>query len=144
MSSVNTAVSANSTPVTEVQCDDGVSPTSASVTNNAANSDGEWQAVVHQQRKEKPKPTVRVCGAKVDAGTVTAVPRKPVLTAFVGRLHLDTTEEELTEYLKQEGMKGVVCKWLKPKKDLKFNTAAFYMSSSSSSSTTVGSMPVGV
>jgi len=74
LSSVNTAVSANTTPVTEVQCDDGVSSTWASVTNNAANSDGEWQAVVRQQRKEKPKPTVRVRGAKVDAGTVTAVP----------------------------------------------------------------------
>ena len=67
-------------------------------------------------------------GVKSDAGTVTAIPRKPVLAAFVGRLHLDTTEEVLTEYLKDVGMKGVVCKRLKSKDQQKFRTAAFYVS----------------
>ena len=71
---------------------------------------------------------MRVRGVKANEGTVTAIPRKPVLAAFVGRLHLDTTEEQLTEYLKKEGMKGVVCKRLKPKESQKFHTAAFYVS----------------
>ena len=88
--------------------------------NDAVHSADEWQTVA-RQRKDKPKPTVRVRG-------VTAIPRKPVLAAFVGQLHLDTTEEQLTEYLKKEGMKGVVCKRLKPKESQKFRTSACYVS----------------
>ena len=36
---------------------------------------------------------------------VKAVGRKPVLAAFVGRIHKDTTAEQLKVYLEAEGMK---------------------------------------
>jgi len=124
---LSTTTTTSASPVVEVQDNDEWSPTWTSVVNDAAHSADEWQTVAHQ-RKDKPKPTVRVRGVKANEGTVTAIPRKPVLAAFVGRLHLDTTEEQLTEYLKKEGMKGVVCKRLKPKESQKFRTAAFYVS----------------
>jgi len=54
-----------------------------------------------------------------------SVPRDEILSAFVGRLHPDTTEEELTKYLSSEGMKGIVCRKLVAKNGRKFNTAAF-------------------
>ena len=61
-------------------------------------------------------------------GTVVrAVPRKPVLAAFVGQLHKDTTPEELSAYLTAEGMKGVIRGKLKPKNSQSFHTAAFYV-----------------
>jgi len=56
---------------------------------------------------------------------IIAIPRKVVLTAFVGRLHIDTTEEDLTKYLVDEGMKGVVCKKLQPKDGHKFKQQHF-------------------
>lgn len=81
---------------------------------------------------------VRVRGAKTaveDALTpVTAIPRKPpiprkpILRAFVSRLHIDTTEEGLANYLTSEGMKGVVCRRIKQKAGQKFSTAAFFVS----------------
>jgi len=109
-----------------VQVSEGSSSTWTSVVSDAAQSDGQWQ-IVHQ-RKEKPKSAVRIRGVKANEGAVKAVPRKPVLAAFVGRLHSDTTEEGLTEYLMAEGMKGMVCKRLKPKDSQRFRTAAFYVS----------------
>jgi len=57
-------LSASATPVMEVQGDDESSPTWTSVINDAANSAGEWHTVI-RQRKEKPKPTVRVRGGEV-------------------------------------------------------------------------------
>ena len=50
-----------------------------------------------------------------------------MLAAYVGRIHPDTTEEELTTYLEQEGMKGIVCRKLKPKDGKTYRTAAFYV-----------------
>ena len=97
----------------------------------AASSNSEWTVV---QRKQKPKLPIRVRGAKtMDSSQspatpgVRSVPRKPVLAAYVGRLHQDTTEEALTEYLKQEGMKGVICRKLKPKDGKVYRTSAFYV-----------------
>ena len=73
---------------------------------------------------------IRVRGTKVGISddAVKAIPRKPVLAAFVGRLHRDTTDEELTTYLTHEGMKGVVCRRLKPKDGQTFRTSAFCVS----------------
>jgi hypothetical protein len=45
----------------------------------------------------------------------------------VGRLHPDTTAEELSTYLTEQGIKGVVCKKLINKEGKKFNTSAFYV-----------------
>jgi len=97
----------------------------------AASSNSEWTVV---QRKQKPKLPIPVRGAKtMDSSQapatpgVRSVPRKPVLAAYVGRLHQDTTEEALTEYLKQEGMKGVTCRKLKSKDVKVYRTPAFYV-----------------
>jgi len=49
------------------------------------------------------------------------------LAAYVGRLHSDTTEEILTEFLTDMGIKGAVCKRLKAKNGQIFRTAAFYV-----------------
>ena len=88
----------------------------------------------HKLASKVDRTTVRVCGKKITEG-VKAVPRKAILSAFVGRLHQDTTEEELSKYLAQEGMKGVVCRRLKPKAGFKFSTAAFLVSCCAESST---------
>ena len=50
-----------------------------------------------------------------------------VLAAFVGRLHKDTTAEDLTTYLTAEGMRGIVCRKLTCKNGRVFDTAAFYV-----------------
>ena len=55
------------------------------------------------------------------------MPRRQILAAYVGRLHLDTTEEELGTYLAAEGIKGVVCRKLVAKDGRKFSTAAFHV-----------------
>ena len=46
---------------------------------------------------------------------VKGVPRKAVLHAFVGRLRLETNEEDLTKYLTDVSVKGVMCKNLNQK-----------------------------
>jgi len=92
---------------------------------------GEWVMVASKNTPRQPRarPAVRVHGAKVVGpvaeSVVRGVPRVAVLAAFVGRLHLDTTEEELTKYLAAEGMKGVVCRKLRPRNGQVFRTAAF-------------------
>ena len=123
------------TPTVEVRSDGASSTTWSTLARDAAQSEGEWQTVSRASQKKMQKPAVRVRGIKAAAeGSVTAVPRQPptpqqpVLSAFVGRLRLGTTEEHLTEYLKTEGMQGVVCRKLKPKEHQTFRTAAFYVS----------------
>ena len=56
------------------------------------------------------------------------------LSAYVGRIHPDTTEEQLSVFLAEEGMKGVVCKKLKAKHGMTYRTAAFYVTCSKDSS----------
>ena len=53
------------------------------------------------------------------------VPRR--LTAFVGRLHIDTTEEDLTDFLRTAGIVNPKCKKLDPK-GRTFSTSAFMVS----------------
>lgn len=50
------------------------------------------------------------------------------ITAFVGRLHKDTAETELIEYLADAGIRDVKCKKLIPKNDKQYSTAAFFVS----------------
>lgn len=116
--------------------------TESSTTTAAETDECDYVTVARKRPKPRPVPllsvpAVRVHGAKVIApssNAVRTVPRKNVLAAFVGRLHVDTTEKELTEFLLSEGMKGVVCKKLKPKDGKTFNTAAFYVTCSPESS----------
>jgi len=85
----------------------------------------QWSAVV-----KKPAPAaVRVKGSAV-LSVVKAVPRSPkpkVLQAFVGRMHNDTTAEDLSSFLKGAGLEVVSCWKLKPPNGKTFKTSAFYV-----------------
>jgi hypothetical protein len=59
---------------------------------------------------------------------VQGVPRR--ITAFVGRLHVDTTETDLQDMLASVGIVEPVCKKLKAPEGKTFNTAAFCVSAS--------------
>jgi hypothetical protein len=85
-------------------------------------SDG-FTEVVRKQRW-------RVVGANSSSGSsvkaVKAVPRP--IVAFVGRLHIDTTELELVDMLSKVGMEDVRCRRLKVPDGRNFKTAAFLVS----------------
>jgi len=76
---------------------------------------------------KKKMTTLRVIGSG-SSTAVRAIPRRPVLSAFVGRLDLQTTADELSNYLKDSGVKVVCCTKLKGKPDVNYKTAAFYVS----------------
>lgn len=78
--------------------------------------------------KRSPAP-IRLKGTGIEL-RVKAVPRPPVrnlLKAFVGRIDINTTEEDLTELLREKGLDVVHCRRLKPPGDKVFSTAAFYV-----------------
>ena len=87
--------------------------------------DTAYAAVANRPARPPPLP-VRVKGSR-NVESLKALPRRRVLTAYVGKLAKDTTEEELSNYLAEEGLKGVVCKKLKAKDGRQFKTAAFYV-----------------
>ena len=61
---------------------------------------------------KKQMTTPRVIGSG-SSTAVRAIPRPPVLSAFVGRLDLQKTADELSNYLKDSGVKVVRCAKLK-------------------------------
>jgi hypothetical protein len=72
-----------------------------------------------------PRKTVcgtKKCGSGLSAG-LRPVPRQAF--CFVGRLHVDTTEEDLRDHLEGFGIQGAVCRKLVPKDGRSFATAAF-------------------
>ena len=78
----------------------------------------------------------RLIGKKVnidasDQSALVAVQRR--VMAFVGRLHKDTTEDQLQSWLVTAGLQEVKCKKLSPKNGKEFNTAAFFASSAAAS-----------
>ena len=103
-----------------------------------------WQTVTRTKSAPRPRPSIRVQGAK-ELSESTAIrsmpraipraPRKSVLAAYmyVGRLHIDTTEEALTQFLMGEGMRGIVCRKLKAKNGQTYKTAAFCVTCSAES-----------
>lgn len=99
----------------------------------ALNNAAEWKE--SDKRPARPPAPIRVKGSRNDVGEkLKTVPRKTVLAAYVGRLHVDTTPEDLSEFLVNEGMKGIVCQKLKAKEGRTFKTAAFYVTCSPESS----------
>jgi hypothetical protein len=86
------------------------------------------EAVVQPSRK--PSITVRVKGKATLSNRVKAVPRNPLpklLKAFVGRMHPDTKEEDLTGFLSDAGLTVIHCRKLAPPAGKQFSTAAFYV-----------------
>ena len=102
----------------------GILASWADMAELAENNPNEW--IISKKKTSQPK--IRVKGVKNDGAQVKAVPRKPILAAYVGRLHIDTTPEDLSKYLTEQGMRGVVCRKLKPKDGQTFKAAAFFVS----------------
>ena len=67
-------------------------------------------------------------GGPSNSGVIAAVPRR--ISAFVGRLSLDTTADELSNHMTVAGMKDTKCIKLIPKDGQSFKTAAFMVSCS--------------
>ena len=70
--------------------------------------------------------TNRATKPLTDGTSVRGIPRR--LTAFVGRLHKDTEEDELKEFLSEAGLKEVQVRKLQPPEGRVFYTAAFMVS----------------
>jgi hypothetical protein len=84
------------------------------------------QPAIRQPQPPRSCPT-RVYGSKkVNSVAVKAVPRR--LMAFVGRLHTDTTVDDLTSFLTESGLRDVRCTKLKTPPGREFKTAAFCVS----------------
>jgi hypothetical protein len=87
------------------------------------------KCVAMPPQASKKQPIIRVKGT-ANQTRVKAVPRDPpanLLKAFVGRMDIDTTEEDLKTCLNDAGLKVVHCRRLKPPGDKIFKTAAFYV-----------------
>jgi len=89
-----------------------------------------------QEQEQKKSVSTRRCVLRGTRGSdgntgVSGVPRR--LTAFVGRLHSDTTEKDLCDVLSNLGIKEVKCKKLVAKDGRVFRTAAFMVSCSAQS-----------
>ena len=109
-----------------------VPPETGSWASVANNNVEDWKQVVEKKPVRALAP-VRVKGSRNVGDKLKAVPRRPILAAYVGRLDPDTTEENLSKYLTDEGIKGVVCKKLKAKEGVTWKTAAFYVTCSADS-----------
>jgi hypothetical protein len=66
---------------------------------------------------------VRPSGSGKGQTEIQGVPRR--ITAFAGRLHKDTTEDELRNFLISAGVKDAQCKKIEAKNGREFSTAAF-------------------
>lgn len=122
-------VSSKAAQVNHVDNSSTLKALSAPADNNTSNNSS-WTHIVEamsaaggiQIPPHKPVPHKVMRGKNVSAGP-RVVPRR--LAAFVGRLHTDTTEEELKDYLLNAGLVNAYCKKLPAKGTQKFNTSAF-------------------
>jgi len=88
-----------------------------------------WILKLPPTKKLQPtRPVVKLRGSGASSQSVRGVPRKEILAAFVSRVALETTEEDLATFLTESGMRGIVCEKLKNKDCVKFKTAAFFVS----------------
>ena len=81
-----------------------------------------------QQARAPPK----VVGSR-STSNIKGIPRAKRLFAFAGRLQLDTSSEDLRNFLEDAGLKDVKCTKLKQKEGMTFKTAAFCVSCSEES-----------
>jgi hypothetical protein len=125
-------------PVPQVSASDSANPPNASLSVSTANNS--WAGLVEAvaaaggiqmpvRVPAKPAPPKIITGKK-DVSTADngpkGVPRR--LTAFVGRLHKDTTEDSLKDFLLGAGLINPYCKKLTAKDGRQFRTAAFMVS----------------
>ena len=105
----------------------------SSVSNSLAGEvQGGFQIVKGRKDSKLPvrQPTLRGKKTITSADYVRAVPRR--LTAFVGRLHIDTSEADLRDFLSSAGLSNPMCKKLVSKDGRTFRTAAFMFSADAS------------
>ena len=98
----------------------------AGMANQLSNDDF---TVVMKTRKPKINTPAsrRIVGTKSqDTGNVTGVPRR--IAAFVGRLNIDTTVEDMEGLMSSAGIKDIKCNKLTSKEGKVFSTAAFFVS----------------
>jgi hypothetical protein len=106
-----------------------VSADANSAATSRAGQDASATPLVQWSTVVKKPAAVRVKGSAVQ-GAVKAVPRSPkpkVLQAFVGRMHIETTADDLSSFLKDAGLEVVSCSKLKPPNGKTFQTSAFYV-----------------
>jgi len=96
---------------------------------------GAYASALVQGQPKPPVKKIRVTGKKSmttsDGKQILGVQRR--LTAFAGRLHESTTEDDMLEWMKNMGLSEARCKKLIPKDGRKFSTAAFRVSCAESS-----------
>ena len=105
----------------------------SSVSNSLAGEDqGGFQVVKRRKDSKSPvrQPTLRGKKTITSADSVRAVPRR--MTAFVDRLHIDTSEADLRDFLSSAGLSNPMYKKLVPKDSRTFRTAAFMVSTDAS------------
>ena len=96
-------------------------PTWAQRAAAVVEAEDQFQTVSYRRRK----PPLMV-GRRTTECRIKTVPRRP--TCFVGRLDINTSEEDLKVHLTEAGITGVRCTRVKAKSDQTFSTAAFRVS----------------
>ena len=90
-------------------------------------------ATIGTKNADKIQPRRSLRGTKTasdDSGSTRVVAVSRGITAFVGRLNLDTTDDDLYKLMTVAGIKEAKCKRLAPKEGQTFKTAAFMVSCS--------------
>ena len=108
---------------------DGLHGTVADPMSDSRNSFADKAALLKgaiEPFKPQPPPAPRL-GKRKSNDKVKAIPR--YLVCFVGRLHIDTTDDDLRNYLAEAGIKDASCRKLEDKNGV-FRTAAFRVSCS--------------
>jgi len=108
---------------TTVPVESATVPQSAAAGQSFAVAAGTGSGDMNNKRRA----VIRVRGS-CSSDKIKAVPRVKTLSAFVGRLDMETTAEDLAELLEKVGVKVVKCFKLKAKPDSTWKTAAFYVS----------------
>ena len=108
---------------------DGPQGTAAESLSDSRNSFADKAALLKGaidpfMRQPPPAPKL---GKRKSNDKVKAIPR--YLVCFVGRLHIDTTDDDLRNYLAEAGIKDAACRKLEDKNGF-FRTAAFRVSCS--------------
>ena len=108
---------------------DGPQGTAAESLSDSRNSFADKAALLKgaiDPFKRQPPPAPKL-GKRKSNDKVKAIPR--YLVCFVGRLHIDTTDDDLRNYLAEAGIKDAACRKLEDKNGF-FRTAAFRVSCS--------------
>ena len=122
------AAGGNATTVTVSSWAQRASSTVVPVRPTPTVDDEGFQQVTYK-RKPVATTSTKATGRRPGSEAVKAVPRPP--TCFVGRLALETTEEDLASFLVESGIMDAKCTKIKPKAGRSFSTSAFRVSCSS-------------